>query len=144
MDHAPHPKAPGLEAGVSEAMIEALVVAFYARIREHPVLGPVFNARIDDWDAHIAKLCAFWSSVALMTGCYKGRPMPVHAAIHEITGDHFEAWLALFRETAGEICPPAAAALFIDRAERIAQSLHLGIRLHRGEIMPQMIADRLL
>jgi hemoglobin len=88
---------------------------------------------VHDWDEHLEKLCAFWSSVVLMTGSYKGRPMPVHMAIEEISLSHFERWLALFRATANAVCPAPAAALFSDRAGRIAESLHLGISLHRGE-----------
>lgn len=133
MLHEPHPKAPGLPAGITEAMIRRLVHAFYAEVRRDPLLGPIFEARVQDWDEHLDKLCTFWSSVVLMTGRYKGRPMPVHAAIPEISRTHFERWLAIFRGTAQAACPAPAAALFIDRAERIAESLHLGISLHRGE-----------
>ena len=39
----------------------------------------------------------------------------------------FDRWLALFEETAREVCPPAAAALFIERARRVAESLELGV-----------------
>jgi hemoglobin len=130
----PHPKAPGIEAGVTEPMIRELVNKFYARVRRDAVLGPVFEAAIDNWPAHLDKLCAFWSSVTLMTGRYKGTPMKAHAELPEINSEHFRSWLALFRATAAEICPPAAAALFADRAERIAESLQLGIALHRGEL----------
>lgn len=133
MQHTPHPKAPGLAVGITEPMIRDLVHSFYAEVRRDPLLGPIFAARIEDWDAHLDKLCAFWSSVVLMTGRFKGRPMPVHIAISEISLAHFERWLALFRATAKTTCPEPAAALFIDRAERIAESLHLGISLHRGE-----------
>jgi hemoglobin len=129
----PHPKAPGLEAGVTEPMIRDLVHTFYARVRQHAVLGPIFNAAVQDWDAHLDKLCAFWSSVTLMTGAYKGTPMQAHAALPQIGPAHFVQWLALFRATAADVCPPEAAALFIDRAERIAQSLQIGIAIHRGE-----------
>lgn len=106
MLRAPHGKAPGLAAGITESMIRDLVHDFYAKVRHDGVLGPIFAARIHDWDAHLAKLCAFWSSVALMTGRYKGRPMPVHAAIEEISEAHFERWLGLFRDTARSNCPP--------------------------------------
>jgi hemoglobin len=132
MTRQPHSKAPGVAAGVDEPMIRDLVHAFYAEVRRDPLLGPVFAARVHDWDEHLEKLSRFWSSVVLMTGAYKGRPMPVHAAIDEISRAHFERWLALFRSTARSRCPGPAAALFIDRAERIAESLHLGIMLHRG------------
>ena len=128
----PHPKAPGLAAGVTEPMIRDLVHAFYAEVRRDAMLGPIFEARVRDWPEHLAKLCAFWSSVVLMTGRYKGRPMPVHAAIPGLARAHFERWLTLFRATAKSVCPAPAAALFIDRAERIAESLHLGISLERS------------
>lgn len=129
----PHPKAPGLAAGITEPIIRDLVHRFYGEVRRDTLLGPVFNARIHDWDEHLEKLCAFWSSVVLMTGQYKGRPMPVHISIPEISVEHFERWLALFRTAANVVCPEPAAALFISRAEKIAESLHLGISLHRGE-----------
>jgi hemoglobin len=121
---------------VTEPMIRALVHAFYARVRQDGLLGPIFNSAITDWDQHLDKLCGFWSSVTLMTGRYKGTPMQAHAALPGIEAQHFDHWLALFRATAHEYCPPAAAALFIDRAERIAQSLQMGIALHRGELLP--------
>lgn len=136
MLHEPHPKAPGLAAGVTEPMIRRLVETFYAEVRRDPLLGPIFEGRIRDWPEHLDKLSAFWSSVVLMTGRYKGRPMPVHMAIPEISREHFERWLFLFRGTAKAVCPPPAAALFIDRAERIAESLLLGISIHRGESAP--------
>lgn len=132
MQRNPHPLAPGLAAGVTEDMIRGLVVEFYARVRRDALLGPVFNTAIDDWDAHLDKLCAFWSSVTLMSGRYKGTPMRAHAALPGIEARHFERWLALFSATAEEICPPAAAAMFRERAARIAVSLQLGIAAQRG------------
>ncbi|MGD9801993.1 MAG: group III truncated hemoglobin [Hyphomicrobiaceae bacterium] len=130
--HDRRASAPGFAVGIDEAAIRTLVHAFYARVRRDPLLGPIFNAKVADWDEHLAKLCDFWSSVTLMSGRYKGTPMHAHAAIPEIAPHHFEQWLNLFRETAREHCQPAAADLFIDRAERIAQSLEMGIALTRG------------
>lgn len=127
--------APGTGVGVTEAMIRKLVHTFYARVRQDQVLGPIFNRAISDWDAHLEKLCRFWSSVTLMTGRYKGSPMQVHAGLPDVSADLFDHWLALFRDTALAVCPPEAAALFIDRAQRIAQSLELGIALHRGQML---------
>jgi hemoglobin len=134
MTRDPHPKAPGIGVGVSEAMIRNLVHTFYARVRCDPVLGPIFNTRVEDWPAHLEKLCAFWSSVMLMTGRYKGTPMRAHAELPGIASEHFQRWLSLFQATVRETCPDAAAGLFVDRSERIAQSLQLGIALHRGEV----------
>jgi len=112
--------------GINEAMIERLVRAFYAKIRQDPLLGPVFDERITDWEPHLQRMCAFWSSVALMSGVYHGRPMEKHLPL-PVDARHFDRWLALFDETAHEVCPPAAAAHFIERAHRVAESLELGI-----------------
>lgn len=141
MSRDPHPKAPGTAVGITEAMIETLVRTFYARVRIDPMLGPIFNNTIKDWDAHLDKFCAFWSSVTLMTGRYKGTPMKAHAELPEIASAHFDRWLALFQATAIKTCPPQAAAVFVDRANRIAESLQLGIALHRGDGIAPPVHD---
>ncbi len=129
--------APGTGVGVTEAMIHDLVHGFYAKIRMDPVLGGVFNRVIgEDWDAHLAKMCDFWSSVLLMTGRFKGAPMATHVRIAEIGPTHFARWLDLFGQTAEQVCPPDAAALFVAKAEMIARSFQLGIAVSRGELPP--------
>lgn len=130
------PPPPGAVAGVDEAMIARLVHAFYARIRADATLGPIFAGEISDWAPHLAKMCDFWSSVVLMTRRYDGRPVPAHVKIPGLDHAHFEHWLALFEATAREFCPPEAAAIFIDRAGRIAQSLRLSLDFHRGVLPP--------
>jgi hemoglobin len=122
--------------GISESMIEALVRAFYAKVRGDALLGPIFAARISDWERHLHRMCTFWSSVALMTGSYHGNPMLMHVPL-PIDASHFDRWLALFEETCGELCPPPAALHFIERAQRIAQSLELGIAASRGQVLGQ-------
>ena len=126
--------APGAAAGVTEAIVKAQVHTFYGRVREDEVLGPIFNARVEDWPDHLAKLCDFWSSVTLMTGRFKGSPMAAHARAPEIEMAHFARWLDIWRETAREISPPAAAELFIARAEMIGKSLQLGLAAFRGDL----------
>lgn len=125
--------AQAVEAGVDEAMIERLVHRFYGAVRADAVLGPVFDAVIEDWPPHLERMCAFWSSVMLRTGRYHGRPMPKHAPL-PVSGAHFDRWLSLFQDAAREVCGEAAA-LFIDRAHRIAQSLEFGIAATRGLIL---------
>jgi len=74
---------------------------------------------------------AFWSSVALVTGVYHGRPVPAHTPLPVDRG-HFERWLDLFRQTARDLCTPAGADHLILRAERIAASLHLAVEAARA------------
>lgn len=120
--------------GIDEAMIDRLVRTFYAKVREDAVLGPVFSERIADWEPHLVRMGEFWSSVALMTGIYHGRPMEKHLPL-PVDARHFDRWLQLFRVAAQEVCPPTAAAHFIERAERIAQSLEMGIAVSRGVLL---------
>ena len=120
--------------GITEAMIERLVRAFYDRVRADAVLAPVFDAHIRDWEPHLQQMCAFWSSVALMSGRYHGTPMAKHMPL-PVDADHFDRWLKLFEETALEVCPPAAAAHFVELARRIAASLELGIAGAQGVML---------
>jgi len=120
------------ETGLSPDVLRDLVHQFYARVRVDAVLGPIFAARISDWAPHLDRMVAFWSSVALMTGQYHGRPVPAHTPL-PINAAHFERWLALFRATAQETCTPAGASHVIKRAERIAHSLHIAVQSAQGD-----------
>ena len=122
------------QTGIDGPMIERHVHHFYAKVRRDELLGPVFEARIDDWDEHLGRMCLFWSSVALMSGAYHGSPMQKHAPL-PVDAEHFDRWLALFEEAASEICPPVAAEHFVVRARRIAQSLELGIASFNGRVL---------
>ena len=123
-----------LETGIDEAMIERLIRSFYARVRDDAILGPIFAAKIKDWEPHLQKMFAFWSSVALMSGRYHGQPMARHLPL-PIDAQHFDRWLALFAQTAHDVCPQAAAERFILLSRRIAESLELGIANSQGVML---------
>jgi len=113
--------------------LQRLVDLFYARVREDELIGPVFNGAVHDWPEHLVKLGAFWSSVINRSGRFKGNPMAAHLK-HKSAIDPamFERWLQLWRETASVTLPPHGAELVIDRAERIAESLQLGLFFRIG------------
>ena len=117
---------------LKEEDIARLVPAFYERVRQDPVLGPIFNGAINDWPQHLGKLQDFWSSVMLTTGRYKGQPMVAHVR-HEkqMTADNFARWLDLWRQVSSDLLSPAAARAFQEKAERIAESLQLGVQFYR-------------
>ena len=125
-----------MRTGIDEPMIEQLVRTFYGRARFDPLIGPIFENKVHDWERHLSRICAFWSSVVLMSGRYHGQPMVAHLPL-PIDTPHFDRWLEIFAATAGDICPPAAAAYFLERARRIADSLELGIAARKGEISPE-------
>ena len=115
-------------SGIDEAGLERLVHEFYARVRKDAELGPIFNAAIADWPEHLGKLTAFWSSVMLTSGRYKGQPVPAHLKHRDrITPALFARWLALWGETARELMSPGAAAALEAKAARIAESLQFAL-----------------
>ena len=117
---------------VTEDGIAELVDAFYARIREDAVLGPVFENKIapEAWPKHLATMKLFWSSVMLASGAYSGNPVGVHRGVPGLERAMFAHWLTLFGQTAADLFEPLPAADFMAKAERIAFSLQLAI-FHR-------------
>jgi hemoglobin len=111
---------------ITDVRIRVLVERFYAKARRDPMIGPVFEQAVEDWDAHFATLTDFWSSVMLTTGRYKGNPMAVHMK-QPIEPPFFDRWIEMWRQTAAEVFAPAAAAEFAAKAERIAESLKLAL-----------------
>jgi hemoglobin len=115
--------------GIDDGYISLLVRSFYARIRQHEVLGPIFQSAIgEDWEPHLLRMEDFWSSVAMNSGRYSGKPVPVHKDVGGIEPAHFEMWLELFRETLISTAPrEETIPYFMERANRIARSLQLAL-----------------
>ncbi len=113
--------------GVTEEMIRELVITFYDRVLKDAELGPIFDRALPGrWSAHLAVMVDFWSSIALRTARYRGKPQAAHSGL-DLAPEQFTRWLALFEETAREIMEPDAAEFFILRAQRIAESLQIGL-----------------
>lgn len=116
---------------VTEEQIAALVDNFYGKVRVDPTLSSIFASAIgEDWSPHLTKMRAFWSSVMLGSGTYKGNPMIAHLNLPRLTREHFERWLELWRETTNEICAEPAASLFVQKAEMIAERLLYAISMY--------------
>lgn len=111
---------------LDEVALKQLVDAFYTRVRADEMLGPIFNLAIGDWGEHLEKLTAFWSSVMLSSGRYKGQPVPAHLKHRSaMVAANFARWLSLWREVTAELMQPDVAAQLQAKAERIAESLQL-------------------
>jgi hemoglobin len=118
--------------GVDAAYIDHLVESFYGKIKRDALLGPIFDARIADWPAHLARMKAFWRSVLHNSGEFAGNPMLKHMVIPGIDLRHFSHWLELFYQTLREAEPTCeATALVGGRARMIADSLLTGISMQR-------------
>ncbi|MEX6505321.1 group III truncated hemoglobin [Jiella sp. M17.18] len=115
-------------ATLTEEALRDLVSVFYGRVREDEILGPLFNGAVADWPAHLERLTAFWSSVLLGSGRYKGNPFAAHLRhVDDIDPAMFGRWLAIWRRTTADRFPPEAAALLQLKADRIADSLKAGL-----------------
>ena len=113
---------------IDEAALERLIPSFYDRVRADAEIGPLFDRAVHDWPDHLEKLVAFWSSVMLTSGRYKGSPMAAHLK-HKaaISPAMFDRWLAIWAGTTNELLAPEAAAALQAKAARIAESLQLAL-----------------
>jgi hemoglobin len=115
-EHAPHP--------LNLDSITALVHGFYADVRADPLLGPVFTQAIGaHWDAHLARMVDFWSTVALGSKRYRGNVAARHLALEGITPAHFAAWVRLWAEHTDARFPPAIAQQLQQTAHGVARNL---------------------
>jgi hemoglobin len=113
---------------IDDDTLQRVVALFYDRVRADAVLGPVFNDAIHDWPGHLETLTAFWSSVMLTSGRYKGNPMAAHMKHRaRITPALFARWLDLWAQATADTLPPDAAAAMQAKAARIARSLQLAL-----------------
>src|SRR5262249_21275438 len=84
------PALPDADAeGIDEDLIRDVVAEFYRRARRDGRLGPVFEAQVNEWDAHLARMNDFWSAALLRTGRYSGRPVETHRRIGGLSARHF-------------------------------------------------------
>ncbi|MFP6773415.1 MAG: group III truncated hemoglobin [Alphaproteobacteria bacterium] len=81
---SPRPLRQPVHPDISEQMIERLVRHFYGRVRADAVLAPLFGRVVGDWEPHLQTMMAFWSSVMMMSGRYKGQPVPKHKALSQV------------------------------------------------------------
>lgn len=118
---------------ITPAQIDRTVAVFYAAIRRHEVLGPVFARHIEDWPGHEATISRFWQRAILSRPVYDGNPMRVHLGATGIEPEHFAIWLALFDETLRRTLPPDPAATWSALAHRIGRGLRMGIEDRRPQ-----------
>lgn len=99
-----------------------LLRQFYADVRQHREIGPIFNAQIDDWPAHLDKIADFWSAATGGPPRYAG-PMPQRHFPLGLEERHFAAWLDLWRRHCRIQLKEEAAADMIKLAEGIGERL---------------------
>jgi hemoglobin len=105
-----------LYASIGENGISAMVAAFYRRIREDDLLGPMYPP--DDWEGSEQRLREFlWFRLGGDTRYPESRGHPRLRMRHmpfSIGVAERDRWLKLMREAMEEVDLPAAAQLDLD------------------------------
>lgn len=95
---------------------------FYADVRQHREIAPIFADHIQDWPAHLEKIADFWSGATGGPASYRGA-MPLRHVNLGLEERHFRAWLGLWARHCRAHLPPAEAEELIAVAESIGQRL---------------------
>ena len=112
---------------ITPDQIETVVAAFYAAVRTHPTLGPIFASHVSDWPTHESKIGLFWRNAILLERGYDGNPMAVHKAAGNVHPGMFDPWLALFDATLTRELPSETAKSWSALAHRIGRGLRYGL-----------------
>lgn len=122
---------------ITSEQINKIVKVFYAKIRVHPTLGPIFNGAIgtnaDIWEFHEEKIDRFWHNVLLREGDFGVNLMATHLEVPGIKDEHFTQWLELFDGVLSDLLPEETASLFSAKAHKIGNGLRRVVKLANGE-----------
>jgi hemoglobin len=111
--------------------ISRLLRHFYADVRQDPLIGPIFNAKIKDWKHHLEIITSFWETLIGGPSSY-ARTMPMKHLPLRLREEDFERWLFLWQANCRAQLPSDVAKEMIDLASQIAHRLRviLGISVH--------------
>ena len=131
-----------IQAHLDEGSIRGLVETFYDRVRQDPLLAPVFEAQIrpEDWPHHLDRMTDFWGTALLASGRYRGNPMTRHAVLPEIDSQHFDRWLELFEATVEELFEPSVAEGILSLATGMRRGLQHAVDRYRDAASPILLA----
>ena len=119
--------------------ISTLLRHFYADVRQHRLVGPVFDERIKDWPGHLATIGEFWARVTGGPSSYSGR-MPAKHLTLDLDPRHFGAWLELWDSNCRCYLKPREAQEMSALAHEIGRRLR-SIVSGDSEGIPLVIRD---
>ncbi len=117
-----HPQQSLFERIGGREGLTLLLRHFYADVRQHQLIGPIFNGKIQDWPEHLAKIAEFWARIMGGPSLYAGQ-MPAKHLHLGIEPQHFAAWLGLWTSNCRCYLKPEEAEEAIQLARDIARRL---------------------
>jgi hemoglobin len=106
---------------------------FYADIRQHQLVGLVFNKQIEDWPTHLETIQSFWARMIGGPSRYSGQMPAKHFALG-LSAIHFRAWLQLWEFNCRAYLNKNEAEEMISLAHEIGRRLQVIIGVTRREI----------
>jgi hemoglobin len=104
---------------------------FYADVRQHAVIGPIFNKQVKDWPTHLETIGSFWSQITGGPAGYAGG-MPFKHLNLGIDASHFAAWLELWEFNCRRYLKENEAKEMIELAHGIGQRLKSIVATHNA------------
>jgi len=95
---------------------------FYADIRQHNLVGPIFNQHIQDWPAHLETIASFWARLTGGPSEYSGQ-MPAKHLTLGLNAVHFQTWLQLWEFNCRNYLAGSEAQEMISLAHEIGRRL---------------------
>jgi hemoglobin len=99
-----------------------LIKPFYADVRQHAVIGPVFMAHVKDWPAHLEKITDFWALQSGGESKYRGGFAGAHMSLG-LQAEHFQHWIGLWELNNARSLAPREAEEMNALAHRLASRL---------------------
>lgn len=107
--------------------IRLMVDSFYSNARLDPLLGPVFEEAISDWQDHLPTMYQFWERLLFGFSDYEGNPFQKHLSL-PVEAKHFTAWVRIFIQIIDENFSGPKA----EEAKRLARNIAGSFQLRMG------------
>ncbi|MBG87174.1 MAG: globin [Verrucomicrobiales bacterium] len=111
--------------------ILAFIRPFYMDVRQHKVLGPIFNSHIKDWDSHLAKIAEFWAVQTGGPSKYRGGFAGAHLRLG-LKPEFFDHWLGLWDFNCQRQLEPDLAVQMSALAHELARRLKMMVEGRQG------------
>ena len=117
--------------------LATLLRHFYADIRQHKLVGPIFNAQIEDWREHLETIQSFWTRMTGGPSQYSGQMPGKHLPLG-LKLNHFQVWLQLWEFNCRNYLASAEAQEMIQLAHHIGHRLKriVGLNEYQFSILP--------
>lgn len=120
-----HAQPPRFEIGRDD--ITRVVTRFYAGVREHPMLGPIFAVHVHDWVEHETLEVGFWCATILRVPGPEMNLAAKHVAAGNVRPGMFSTWLELFDQVLAEELTSDQAEAWSALAHSIGRTLRASV-----------------